>query len=108
MVTTEDIESLGWTCYSISPNGGSKKFIKRCDKFKSMIGEFSIFSHSDNKSMNSELREDITISRYRLDMTLVVLFSGKVKTIDDLKEILVKIGADKELIREHKINQIVG
>jgi hypothetical protein len=57
MITTEDLESLGWKHKSTAKNGGSKLFYK---------GEYSIFSHSDNfimKRRNSPEYYEITIRK---------------------------------------------
>jgi len=57
MITTKDLESLGWKYGATAQNGGSKVFYK---------GEYSIYSHSDNfimKSRNSPEYYEISIKK---------------------------------------------
>jgi len=102
MITTEDLESLGWKHKSTAKNGGSKLFYK---------GEYSIFSHSDNfimKRRNSPEYYEITIRKWT---EAVECWHGSPKDIQDLKRILVETGADMEWLpelRDEKINDILN
>jgi hypothetical protein len=110
MITTKDLESLGWKHRSTAKNGGSKTFHK---------GEYTIWSNADNfimKRKNSPEYEEIKISHYSQDIYNVSrkvkdIWKGVPKDIQDLKRILVETGADMEWlpeIRDEKINDILG
>lgn len=104
MITTKDLESLGWKHKSTAKNGGSKLFYK---------GEYSIFNHADNflmKRRNSPEYYEITITLKKVS-EVVECWRGSPKDIQDLKRILVEIGADMEWLpelRDQKINDILN
>lgn len=108
MITTEQLESMGWVHKATAKNGGSKQFQK---------GNFAIFSHADNFIKDVSKKSEITLSGIvsTTEKTsygtpkhkIVELFVGNIDTIDELIEVLVKYNADIELCRDHKINQIV-
>lgn len=102
MITTKDLESLGWEHKSTAKNGGSKLFYK---------GEYSIFSHADNFLMKSKPEfEKIKINKIDLRKSTEI-WEGIPKDIQDLKRILVETGADMEWLpelRDEKINDILN
>jgi hypothetical protein len=104
MITTKDLESLGWKYGATAKNGGSKVFYK---------GEYSIYSHSDNfimKSRNSPEYYEITINKF-MSPKSTEIWIGIPKDIQDLKRILVETGADMEWLpelRDEKINDILN
>jgi len=86
MITTKDLESLGWKPRAIAKNGGSKLFSKN--------GDYTIWSNADNFIMtkrNSPEFEQIIISKIG-DTNLVTsgrksieIWKGIPKDIQDLK-----------------------
>lgn len=100
MVTTKEIESLGWEHYATSSNGGSKSFKK---------GLFTIYSNAENFITHD--RDTIIISKYYRDSggpNIRQLFNGGIETIQELISKLIEVGADIELCRDHKINMILN
>lgn len=102
MITTNDLESLGWKYRVTMKNGGSKLFHK---------GNYKIVSNADNfiyERRKSSEYEEITIRKIGdIDET----WQGIPKDIQDLKRILVETGADMEWlpeIRDEKINDILN
>jgi methyl coenzyme M reductase beta subunit len=96
MITTKEIESLGWEFFSTARNGGSKGFTK---------GDYMILSHADNFLTK---KEDITITK--IDTTKRVVWEGVPKDLYDLKKILVENNIDMEWlseIRDEKITKIL-
>jgi methyl coenzyme M reductase beta subunit len=96
MITTEEIESLGWKFYSTARNGGSKGFCK---------GNYMILSHADNFISK---KEDIKITK--IDTAALVVWEGVPKDLYDLKRILVENNIDMEWlpeIRDEKITKIL-
>ena len=112
MITTKDLESLGWEPISIAKNGGSKLFSKN--------GDYTIWSNADNFIMrkgNSPEFEQITISKVGNTNPVTgggksnEIWKGVPKEIQDLKRILVETGADMEWLpelRDQKINDILN
>jgi len=109
MITTKDLESLGWDFNIILRNGGSKLFHKGDSK-----KEYYILSHVDNLIMKSNNFPDyyeITIRKINESAELVDCWQGSPKDIQDLKRILVETGADMEWLpefRDEKINDILN
>ena len=105
MITTKDLESLGWKVRSTAKNGGSKIFSKSVD--------YTIWSNSDNfimKGKNSPEFEEIIINKVG-DRKSTEIWKGVPKDIQDLKRILVETRADMEWLREmrnEKINDILN
>ena len=100
MVTTKEIESLGWEHYAKSANGGSKSFKK---------GLFTIYSHADNFLVALD-KDTMIISKYYKDNgkpNVKQLFNGKIETVEDLLSKIIEVGADIELCRDHKISEIL-
>ena len=101
MITTKDLESLGWKQRATMKNGGSKLFQK---------GDYKILSHADNfiyQRKNTPEYEEITITKVS---DIVETWHGIPKDIQDLKRILVETGADMEWLpelRDEKINEIL-
>ena len=101
MITTKDLESLGWKHRATMKNGGSKLFQK---------GDYKIVSHADNfimKRKDSPEYQEITITKVG---DIVETWHGTPKDIGDLKRILVETGADMEWLpelRDEKINEIL-
>ncbi len=98
MITTEQLESMGWVHKATAKNGGSKQFQK---------GNFAIFSHADNFLKDVSKKSEITLSETK-PMKTVELFVGNIDTVDELIEVLVKYNADIELCRDHKINTLIN
>lgn len=108
MVTTDQIESLGWKHKATARNGGSKVFAK---------GLFTLYSHADNFTYKgteyavgpytSRSQDEITLSKIS-DGRAQELFVGRVETLDKLIEIIVKYQADVELCRDYKIGQVLN
>jgi hypothetical protein len=105
MITTKDLESLGWRVRSIATNGGSKLFSKSVD--------YTIWSNADNfimKGKNSPEFEEIIINKVG-DRKSTEIWKGVPKDIQDLKRVLVETGADMEWLpelRDEKINHILN
>jgi hypothetical protein len=105
MITTKDLESLGWKVRSIAKNGGSKLFSKSVD--------YTIQSNADNfimKGRNSPEFEEIIINKVG-DRKSTEIWKGVPKDIQDLIRILVETGADMEWLpelRDEKINHILN
>ena len=105
MITTKDLESLGWRVRSIAKNGGSKLFSKSVD--------YTIWSNADNfimKGKNSPEFEEIIINKVG-DRKSTEIWKGVPKDIQDLKRVLVETGADMEWLpelRDEKINHILN
>jgi hypothetical protein len=105
MITTKDLESLGWKVRSIATNGGSKLFSKSVD--------YTIWSNADNfimKGKNSPEFEEIIINKVG-DRKSTEIWKGVPKDIQDLKRVLVETGADMEWLpelRDEKINHILN
>jgi len=101
MITTKDLESLGWKHKSTAKNGGSKLFYK---------GEYSIFNHADNFLMKSKPDfEVIVINKNEIGKSTEI-WKGIPKDIQDLKRILVETGADMEWLpelRDQKIKRYI-
>jgi hypothetical protein len=105
MITTKDLESLGWKHKSTAKNGGSKLFYK---------GEYSIFNHADNFLMRLVFStksnfEEIIINKVG-DRKSTEIWKGIPKDIQDLKRILVETGADMEWLpelRDQKIKRYI-
>lgn len=95
MITTKDLESLGWKVRSIATNGGSKLFSKSVD--------YTIWSNADNFIMKG-------INKVG-DRKSTEIWKGVPKDIQDLKRVLVETGADMEWLpelRDEKINHILN
>jgi hypothetical protein len=116
MITTKDLESLGWKHTSTAKNGGSKLFMKvACGVVGSYINyhRYHIFSNADNsimKNENSPDYEKILINKVGLRKSTEI-WEGIPKDIQDLKRILVETGADMEWLpelRDEKINDILN
>ena len=110
MITTKDLESIGWKVICIYKNGGSKSFTK--DKNHTIC----IWSNADNfimKKRNSPEFEQLVINKVESTqgtVKSVEIWKGIPKDIQDLKRILVEKGADKEWLpelRNEKINDIL-
>jgi hypothetical protein len=100
MITTEDLESLGWKVRSIVKNGGSKLFSKS-------VG-YTIWSNADNfimKERNSPEFEEIIINKVG-DRKSTEIWKGVPKDIQDLKRILVETGVDTEWLSELRDNKL--
>jgi hypothetical protein len=102
MITTKDLESLGWKVRSIAKNGGSKLFQK---------GDYKIVSHADNfiyERKKSSEYEEIIITKVG---DIAATWHGNPKDIQHLKRILVETGVDMEWLpelRDEKINLILN
>lgn len=106
MITTKDLESLGWKHITTARNGGTKAFTKKgC--------MFIIFSNADNfimRNKNSPEFEKIKINKIETRKS-TEFWEGIPKDIQDLKRILVETGADMEWLpelRDQKINDILN
>ena len=105
MITTKDLESLGWRVRSIAKNGGSKLFSKSVD--------YTIWSNADNfimKGKKSPEFEEIIINKVG-DRKSTEIWKGVPKDIQDLKRVLVETGADMKWLpelRDEKINHILN
>ena len=99
MITTEEIESLGWKFYSTARNGGSKGFCK---------GNYMILSHADNFISK---KEDIKITKIDINnRSKLIVWVGIPKDLYDLKKVLVENNIDMEWLpelRDEKINKII-
>jgi hypothetical protein len=110
MITTKDLESLGWKHSSTATNAGSKLFMKGS---YTNYERYHIFSNADNsimKNQNSPDYEKITINKVGLRKSTEI-WIGIPKDIQDLKRILVETGADMEWLpelRDEKINDILN
>lgn len=106
MITTKDLESLGWKKIATAKNGGSKLFSKDGNNY-------TIWSNADNfimKNRNSPHFEVIIINKVESRKS-VEIWKGIPKDIQDLKLILVETGADLEWLpelRDQKINDILN
>lgn len=106
MITTKDLESLGWKVRATAKNGGSKSFSK--DK-----RDYTIWSNADNfimKNRNSPEFQEIIINKVESRKS-VEIWKGIPKDIQDLKRILVETGADLEWLpelRDQKINDLLN
>jgi hypothetical protein len=117
MITTKDLESLGWKHSSTATNGGTKLFMKGLytEKDRPYINyyQYHIFSNADNsimKNRNSPDYEKITINKVGPGKSTEI-WVGIPKDIQDLKRILVETGADMEWLpelRDEKINDILN
>lgn len=94
MITTKDLESLGWKHITTARNGGTKAFTKKgC--------MFIIFSHKNS--------EEILINKIETRKS-TEFWIGIPKDIQDLKRILVENEVDMEWLpelRDQKINDIL-
>ena len=106
MITTKDLESLGWKKIATMKNGGSKVFIKTF--------RFFIISHADNFIMEKKQSpeyEKIRINKVGNYREPELIWKGIPKDIQDLKRILVETGADLEWLpelRDQKINALLN
>lgn len=91
MVTTQEIESLGWSLVGTYRNGGSKGF---------KLNNYHLTSHADNFISK---KDEIKITR----ADGMVLFSDSVEDKDKLIDLMVQFNIDPQLTREHKINKII-
>ena len=102
MVTTQEIESLGWSHKATAKNGGSKLF---------EMNGFTLFNHADN-FLKKESKDEITISQIvwnALDYknNKKELFNGSILDRNELEQLMVKFNIDPQLTRDHKIDQII-
>jgi hypothetical protein len=116
MITTKDLESLGWKHRATMKNGGSKLFSKSVDyteRIKTQTFFYAIQSNADNfimKGRNSPKFEEITINKVG-DRKSTEIWKGVPKDIQDLKRVLVETGADMKWLpelRDEKINHILN
>lgn len=91
MVTTQEIESLGWSLEGIYRNGGSKSF---------KLNGYHLVSYADNFISK---KDEIKITR----TDGLLLFSDSVKDKDKLIDLMIQFNIDPQLTREHKINKII-
>lgn len=91
MVTTQEIESLGWILEGIYRNGGSKGF---------KLNNCHLLSHADNRFDPSEI---IKITR----ADGLVLYSDSVENKKQLIDLMVQFNIDAQLTRDIKIQQII-
>lgn len=99
MVSTKEIESLGWKHASTAKNGGSKTFY---------LNNFTLFSHADNFILKNN--NELTIKSYTSDDYTISnqIFTGPISNIDGLIDVMVKWNIDIPLTRDHKIDQIIN
>ena len=91
MVTTQEIESLGWSLEGTYRNGGSKGF---------NLNGYHLVSHADNFISK---KDEIKITR----TDGLVLFSDSVKDKDKLVDLMIQFNIDPQLTRDKKIDQII-
>lgn len=101
MVTTQEIESLGWRHRATAKNGGSKLF---------ELNDFTLFSHSDNFLKKLD-KDSIKLSTYHWNAIdykkdIKVIFDGPISSVEELIELMVRFNVDKQLTRDTKIDQI--
>ena len=101
MVTTQEIESLGWERQLTTKDGASKLF---------ELNNFTLFSHSDNFSKKLG-KDSIILSTYHWNAIdykkdKKVLFDGLISNVEELIELMVRFNVDKQLTRDTKIDQI--
>lgn len=97
MVSTKEIESLGWKHTSTAKNGGSKVFF---------LNNFTLLSHADNfsKFLLSK-KSEVTISSIT---NVKIIFTGVISNINELIDVMVKLNIDIPLTRDNKIDQIIS
>lgn len=92
MITTEDIESIGWKHRATTANGGSKMFVK--DLEPSVMSPFVIQNNSDNfiyKQNNDKRLNEIEIQEI-VNLRFVTRYKGEPKNLEELKNELKKLG----------------
>ena len=106
MVTTAEIQSLGWEHFAIASNGGSKKF-------KKYVGNriFILISHADNflykqQGPYKEIYKEIIINEMLNWQEFPNLYKGKPKDINELKRIMGELGIDIKYQRKLKLEKI--
>ena len=101
MITSQEIESIGWKHFATSTNGGSKVFGKD-DRYimKSNVDNF-IYKKDNNEKLNEiiiqevEIKKDVDFSRDLGPNPIfneIDLYVGEPVDLEELKEIIKKLG----------------
>lgn len=101
MITTKEIESLGWKHKATAKNGGSKLF---------ELNSFTLFSHADNFIHKNKEQCTLSVIHWNaLDYKNVksVIYEGDISTLQDLIDLMVRFNVDVQLTRDTKIEEIV-
>lgn len=105
LITTKEIESLGWRSVATVKYGGTKIFQKKNTGFTLTS------SSADNFIKKGDEKELITIHFYSAPKaSKELVWSGIPDSLQHLKKILVETGADMEWlneIRDEKIDTII-
>lgn len=87
MITTKDIQNIGWKHYGTYGNGGSKKFMK--GKYP-----FAIINNSDNfiYKQSKDIRLHEIEIKELINMKFVTRYKGIPSDIKELKRKLLELG----------------
>ena len=99
MITTSDIESLGYEEKMVSANGGSKGFVKMYDDLCIIIhsNADNFFYKNENDIRLSEVKIEILYKKWILDKNnkkmpnIIQKYLGSPDTIDELRPIIIEI-----------------